>query len=150
MSVAGMTHSITQLPFARQFLSAVMKSSYHVSDFYEFKNFGSMEIDWSASPVTVKLQVHAENGTVVLSSTLSGILYVRAAELIVVAVARNQQFEKDCVSEMSDVPAWKSYNKKKLLKMFLMYFFVPFSIVALTLFWLFRTLRKPSRKLKTK
>lgn len=45
-------------------------SKYQATDFYEFFNFGSIEVDWEAKPVTVKLQVRNQDGGVVREKIL--------------------------------------------------------------------------------
>jgi len=73
VTASGMTHSCgtsLPLPVCRFFLNNFFVSKYQVSDFYEFFNFGTIEVDWEAKPVTVKLQVRNSGGDVVREQIL--------------------------------------------------------------------------------
>lgn len=71
---SGMTHTCyTQVPLqqCRRAFDMFMRSEYQVTDFYEFFNFGSVDIDWNSDPVTIDLNVRSANGTIVLRQHLT-------------------------------------------------------------------------------
>jgi alkaline phosphatase D len=64
---SGLTHSCdANVPNCNFFINKFFKHMYHLEHFFAKRNFGSIDIDWDASPATITVQAHdAVNGSVV-------------------------------------------------------------------------------------
>lgn len=107
---SGMTHSCaTQFPFGtcRLFLETILQSSYQITDFYEFFNFGTIEINWNGENTFINLQIRNVNGTIVREKSIS---------LKELQINVNKKIDKERDSEVS---LWKLYPHEYYLYSFL-------------------------------
>jgi alkaline phosphatase D len=71
---SGMTHSCGSFfsyKICHFILNGLLKSRYRDSDFFEYFNFGTIDIDWDSNPVTLRLQVRDETNRIALEKVIS-------------------------------------------------------------------------------
>ncbi|KAL6066373.1 Alkaline phosphatase [Balamuthia mandrillaris] len=109
---SGMTHCCaTQIPFGmcRRLLEGASRSEWQISDFYEHRNWGAVEIDWESVPPVVRMQVRTEHGTVALEHVIPfGEAEGEEAESRRRALVKAEEEEEEGERE---VPAWRRWHQ---------------------------------------
>eukprot|EP01114_Cavostelium_apophysatum_P010594 TRINITY_DN2450_c0_g1_i1.p1 TRINITY_DN2450_c0_g1~~TRINITY_DN2450_c0_g1_i1.p1 ORF type:complete len:444 (+),score=54.98 TRINITY_DN2450_c0_g1_i1:77-1408(+) len=129
MTSSGLTHSCGDIPYGicQWFLENVMRSRYHIAH-YEYKNFGTILIDWDATPVKITLQLRDLNGT------------VQVEELVPLSDNYTPD-PKDCAPEI--VSSWVNFSADTLRNLIVK--FVLFPGFFVTLYGCFVCCVRPSR-----